>query len=97
MGKRTRYTRYASHSASSLPRSQLTSAAMTVYEPRVLSKVDLLLSRIAKHSGEPINATDYIMFFGFDVMGEIGEYHSLIAAVRLNDVRILSRLSPARI
>lgn len=46
---------------------------MAIYEPRVTRKVDSLLSRLAAHSGTPINMTDYIMFFGFDVMGEVGK------------------------
>jgi hypothetical protein len=30
------------------------------------------LSKIAEHSGRPMDMTEYSMFFGFDVMGEIG-------------------------
>jgi len=40
----------------------------------VKAKVDLLLSKIAEHSGRPIDMTEYAMFFGFDVMGDIGQY-----------------------
>ncbi|CAI6065999.1 unnamed protein product [Clonostachys chloroleuca] len=50
----------------------LGSRAMAVYEPRVASKVDSLLGRLAAHAGNPIDMTKYIMFFGFDVMGDIG-------------------------
>jgi hypothetical protein len=32
------------------------------------------MSRIAEHGGRPIDVTEYSMFFGFDVMGDIGEY-----------------------
>ncbi|KAH8887218.1 cytochrome P450 [Thozetella sp. PMI_491] len=44
--------------------------ALAQYEPRVKAKVDLLLSRLG--TGRPINITEYAMFFGFDVMGDIG-------------------------
>ncbi|KAI0480040.1 cytochrome P450 [Xylariaceae sp. FL0804] len=46
--------------------------ALASYEPRINAKVDLLLSLIAKSDGKPVNITAYCMFFGFDVMGEIG-------------------------
>lgn len=46
--------------------------ALAIYAPRVKAKVDLLLSKIAEHSGRPIDMTEYAMFFGFDVMGDIG-------------------------
>lgn len=46
--------------------------ALAVYAPRVKAKVDLLLSKIAEHGGQPIDMTEYAMFFGFDVMGDIG-------------------------
>lgn len=48
--------------------------AMAIYEPRVTEKVDSLLSKVAAHSGTPMNMTNYIMFFGFDVMGEVGKF-----------------------
>ncbi|KAJ3544539.1 hypothetical protein NM208_g2999 [Fusarium decemcellulare] len=46
--------------------------ALAVYEDRVVSKVDLLMSRIADHEGSPIDVTQYAIFFGFDVMGQVG-------------------------
>ncbi|KAL6856827.1 cytochrome P450 [Trichoderma novae-zelandiae] len=54
--------------------------ALAVYAPRIKTKVDLLLSKIAEHNGRPINVTTYFMYFGFDVMGEIGfskDFHML--------------------
>jgi hypothetical protein len=45
---------------------------LAVYAPRVKAKVDLLLSKIAEHGGRPIDMTEYAMFFGFDVMGDVG-------------------------
>ncbi|PNP40611.1 hypothetical protein TGAMA5MH_07608 [Trichoderma gamsii] len=54
--------------------------ALAVYAPRVKAKVDLLLSKIAEHGGRPIDMTEYAMFFGFDVMGDIGfskDFHML--------------------
>ncbi|KAF4468469.1 benzoate 4-monooxygenase cytochrome [Fusarium albosuccineum] len=46
--------------------------ALAVYEDRVVSKVDLLMSRIADQEGSPIDVTQYAIFFGFDVMGQVG-------------------------
>ncbi|KAH9908408.1 cytochrome P450 [Xylariomycetidae sp. FL2044] len=46
--------------------------ALNTYEPRITAKVDLLLSRIDGFQGKPIDATKYCMFFGFDVMGDVG-------------------------
>ncbi|PTB64968.1 cytochrome P450 [Trichoderma citrinoviride] len=54
--------------------------ALAVYAPRIKTKVDLLLAKIAEHSGRPIDVTEYSMFFAFDVMGEIGfskDFHML--------------------
>jgi hypothetical protein len=45
---------------------------MGMYEPRVMRKMDSLLSKVAAKAGKAINLTDYIMFFSFDVMGEVG-------------------------
>lgn len=49
---------------------------MAVYEPRVHAKVDSLLSRVRGHAGKPLDMTLYIMFFGFDVMGDVGQSQS---------------------
>ncbi|KAH6876594.1 cytochrome P450, partial [Thelonectria olida] len=46
--------------------------ALAQYEERIVSKVDLLMSRIANHEGIAIDMTQYATFFGFDVMGEVG-------------------------
>ncbi|KAL7811419.1 cytochrome P450 [Trichoderma gracile] len=54
--------------------------ALAVYAPRIKTKVDLLLSKIAEQGGRPMDMTEYSMFFGFDVMGEIGfskDFHML--------------------
>ncbi|KAL6883208.1 cytochrome P450 [Trichoderma longibrachiatum] len=54
--------------------------ALAVYAPRIKNKVDLLLSKMAAHGGRPMDMTAYSMFFGFDVMGEIGfskDFHML--------------------
>ncbi|KAH0524178.1 hypothetical protein TsFJ059_009080 [Trichoderma semiorbis] len=54
--------------------------ALAVYAPRIQAKVDLLLSKLANHCGRPIDMTEYAMFFGFDVMGDIGfskDFHML--------------------
>lgn len=58
---------------------------MGVYEPRVASKMDSLLSKVKQHAGKPLDMTMYVMFFGFDVMGDIGKSHtfSIILAVCL--------------
>ncbi|KAH8894611.1 cytochrome P450 [Thozetella sp. PMI_491] len=44
--------------------------ALATYEPRVRSKVDLLISRLG--TGKPIDVSEYALYFGFDVMGEVG-------------------------
>ncbi|KAJ4396529.1 hypothetical protein N0V93_000749 [Gnomoniopsis smithogilvyi] len=73
--------------------------ALDVYEPRVRSKVDLLLSRIARHEDTPLDATELAMFFSFDVLGDIGysrdfdllktgEHHEAITAIREQTVYI---------
>ncbi|KAM0226793.1 hypothetical protein ACHAP5_012315 [Fusarium lateritium] len=46
--------------------------ALAVYEDRIVSKVELLLARIADHHGISIDVTQYAVFFGFDVMGQVG-------------------------
>ncbi|KAF5021007.1 hypothetical protein F66182_6938 [Fusarium sp. NRRL 66182] len=46
--------------------------ALAVYEHRIVSKVELLLARIGEHLGKTIDMTQYAVFFGFDVMGQVG-------------------------
>lgn len=41
------------------------------------AKADLLLSRLAENAGKPIDMTMYGMFYGFDVMSEVGERESI--------------------
>lgn len=48
-------------------------AALGIYEPRIKSKADMLLSRIAQHEGTPLDTTELDMFFSFDVLGDIGK------------------------
>lgn len=62
-----------------------------------------MLSKIAEHGGRPVDMTEYAMFFGFDVMGDIGMY-SLIAQKAYFGIspiltlqRIFQRLPYARI
>jgi hypothetical protein len=61
------------YAESCLPRNE----ALAQYEERIISKVDLLISRIANHEGVAIDMTQYATFFGFDVMGQVGmsSYH----------------------
>ncbi|UPL01945.1 hypothetical protein LCI18_012879 [Fusarium solani-melongenae] len=46
--------------------------ALAVYEDRIVSKVELLLARISDHIGTAIDMSQYAVFFGFDVMGQVG-------------------------
>ncbi|KAK8137190.1 cytochrome P450 [Apiospora sp. TS-2023a] len=46
--------------------------ALNSYEPRVRAKADLLLERLSENAGKPIDMTMYGMFYGFDVMSEVG-------------------------
>ncbi|KAK8029550.1 hypothetical protein PG993_010841 [Apiospora rasikravindrae] len=46
--------------------------ALQSYEPRVRAKADLLLTRLDENAGKPIDMTMYGMFYGFDVMSEVG-------------------------
>ncbi|KAK8097061.1 hypothetical protein PG999_013005 [Apiospora kogelbergensis] len=46
--------------------------ALQTYESRVRAKADLLLSRLVESAGKPIDMTMYGMFYGFDVMSEVG-------------------------
>ncbi|KAF9639897.1 hypothetical protein BFW01_g11703 [Lasiodiplodia theobromae] len=46
--------------------------ALAKYEPRVKAKTDTLISQIRKLENSPVDATDWSMFFSFDVMGEVG-------------------------
>ncbi|KAK8079286.1 hypothetical protein PG994_003093 [Apiospora phragmitis] len=51
--------------------------ALQSYEPRVRAKADLLLTRLAENAGKPIDMTMYGMFYGFDVMSEVGGGYDL--------------------
>lgn len=53
------------------------SVALAVYQPRVESKAELLLSRIRSSNGDAVNMTDNAMFYGFDVMADVGKLTSI--------------------
>jgi hypothetical protein len=48
-------------------------SALTTYENRVQEKVELLLSAIDREGSKARNMDMYCMFFGFDVMSQVGE------------------------
>lgn len=47
--------------------------ALGVYEPRVESKIDLFLSRLARDDGGPVDVNKWCVFLAFDIMGDIGQ------------------------
>jgi hypothetical protein len=54
--------------------------ALASYQPRLKSKVDLLIAQLVQREGEPVNASNWAMFFAFDVMGDLGfgkDFHML--------------------
>jgi hypothetical protein len=51
-------------------------AALATYEPRVKAKVDKLIERM--DTGQTVDMTEYGNFFAFDVMGDVGECHTLL-------------------
>lgn len=62
--------------------------------------MELLLSRIAAQEGMPIDMTKYSMFFGFDVMGDVGECEGpapILTRHTKTSVRILQGFSHARV
>lgn len=66
----------------SLRRKPLTEnpPALASYQPRVKSKVDLLIAQLAQREGEPANTSAWSMFFAFDVMGDLAfgkDFHML--------------------
>lgn len=64
----------------------MTSAtALDVYEPRVASKVDLFLSRLALYEGVPVDVTRLCGFLGFDIMGDVGQWP---ASLTLGSLRV---------
>jgi len=55
-------------------------SALASYQPRLKSKVDLLIAQLAQREGEPVNASSWSVFFAFDVMGDVGfgkDFHML--------------------
>ncbi|OJD33996.1 cytochrome p450 [Diplodia corticola] len=56
--------------------------ALASYEPRVQSKVSTLLERLSGFDGKPVNVTEWISYFSFDIMGDViysKEYNMLRA------------------
>ncbi|KAM5376429.1 hypothetical protein ACJZ2D_005483 [Fusarium nematophilum] len=45
--------------------------ALRDYEPRVVQHAGLLLDQIEKTQGQPFNATQWIRFYTFDIMGDL--------------------------
>lgn len=63
--------------------------AISTYEPRIRQLVDLFIWQLSQ--GAPINATDWSMFLGFDLIGRVGlgkDFNCL--ANGRHDPRILS-------
>ncbi|PVH98329.1 putative cytochrome P450 [Periconia macrospinosa] len=46
--------------------------ALSTYQPRIKSKVDILTAEFLKTAGTPKDVTAWMMMLAFDVMGEIG-------------------------
>ncbi|CAI6342209.1 unnamed protein product [Periconia digitata] len=46
--------------------------ALSTYQPRIKSKVDLLMDNLLQTAGTPRDVTSWMMMLAFDVMGEIG-------------------------
>ncbi|KAK8086189.1 hypothetical protein PG994_001163 [Apiospora phragmitis] len=46
--------------------------ALATYVPRIKSHADLLSQRLRERSGRPVDATQWAMFFGFDMIGDVG-------------------------
>ncbi|KAK8201410.1 cytochrome P450 [Phyllosticta capitalensis] len=49
----------------------LNSKALSSYEPRIRSKVDLLLDQLSARQGQDVDITSWLGFFSFDAMGDI--------------------------
>ncbi|KAI1859785.1 hypothetical protein JX265_010234 [Neoarthrinium moseri] len=64
--------------------------ALSAYEARIVAKVDLLLSRLDAQGENSLDISKYAMFFGFDVMGEIGfskDFHMLESEIEHPAIR----------
>lgn len=46
--------------------------ALRDYEGRVTKYADGLVSQLATFSGKPVNATLWLNFYSFDIMGDLG-------------------------
>ncbi|KAL4746149.1 hypothetical protein BDW72DRAFT_207594 [Aspergillus terricola var. indicus] len=46
--------------------------ALATYEPRVQHKLEVLVSQIHSHLGQPLDIAQWTMYFSFDVMGLVG-------------------------
>ena len=54
--------------------------ALLNYEIRVKAKTDTLVSQLRVKEGKSVDATKWMMFFSFDVMGDVGlgkDFHTL--------------------
>ena len=72
MGEGPRFKGYDSDTNVVRGRANHCCLALAVYQPRVQSKADLLLSRIESNKANPIDMTMNGMFYSFDVMGDVG-------------------------
>lgn len=46
--------------------------ALTTYEPRIQHKINILTSQIHARIGQPLDISQWTMYFAFDVMGLVG-------------------------
>ncbi|KAK8039908.1 benzoate 4-monooxygenase cytochrome P450 [Apiospora rasikravindrae] len=53
--------------------------------PRIKSHADLLVQRLREQSGRPVNATQWSMFFSFDMIGDVGYGKSFDQLVTLEE------------
>ncbi|KXJ87901.1 cytochrome P450 [Microdochium bolleyi] len=48
-----------------------TTKSLRAYDSRVVKYADLLIGQLRKRSGQVVNATDWFLWYGFDVMGDL--------------------------
>ncbi|KAF2107312.1 cytochrome P450 [Lophiotrema nucula] len=68
--------------------------ALSTYQPRVKAKADLLIDQLRKRSDRPIDITTWAMFFGFDVMGDLGfskEFYNLESGVEHHAIKAIHK------
>lgn len=57
--------------------------ALSLYEPRVVHHIQVLMKQFGKRNGEAIDFSQWCDYFGFDVMGDLGfseDFHQLESA-----------------